>query len=69
MTKNTGALLYHVMKQRRFLKDAIRTAIQYRSGSVAGYHDNGNLQMTETRIYIGLNDSERKEQIHELKNM
>lgn len=50
MTKNTGALLYHVMKQRRFLKDAIRTAIQYRSGTVAGYHDNGNVQMTETRI-------------------
>ena len=65
MTKNTGALLYHVMKQRRFLKDAIRTAIQYRSGSVAGYHDNGNVQMTETRIYVGLNDSESRKQIHE----
>ena len=65
MTKNAGALLYHVMKQRRFLKDAIRTAVQRRSGSGAEPRDNGSVQMIETRIYVGLNDSESRKQILE----
>ena len=65
MSKNAGALLYHVMKQRRFLKDAIRTAVQRRSGSGAEPRDNGSVQMTETRIYVGLNDSESRKQILE----
>lgn len=63
--RNTAALLHHVMQQERLMKNAIRSAFGYRNDLTRSPDQGGNIQMTETRIYVGLNDAETREQIFE----
>ena len=50
-----GTCLYRILEEHKN-KSTHKTASSLQSGK---------LRMTETRIYIGLNDSQTKEQIHE----
>lgn len=63
--RNNAALLHHVMQQERLMKNAIRSAFGYRNDLTRSPDQGGNIQMTETRIYVGLNDAETREQIFE----
>lgn len=47
------------------MKNAIRSAFGYRNDLTRSPDQGGNIQMTETRIYVGLNDAETREQIFE----
>lgn len=53
--KNTEALL----RRRMIMKQGIKTDVD---GLRADADEDGRVQMTETRIYVGLNDSETKKQ-------
>ena len=59
--RNAGALLRHRMieEQKRFLRAAGRT------GDVSGREADESMQMTETRIYVGLNDAQTRKQAYE----
>ena len=65
--KDTALLLHHVMKQELAKKNQIiKSALTgQRSGLLPHTDGTGNVQMTETRIYIGLNDTEKREQLYE----
>ena len=65
--KNHGAALYRLLedRQKQLIKNIAPSRQNERSGSVPTPAASEKLHMTETRIYIGLNDAETKEQIHE----
>ena len=63
--RTTAALLNHVMLQKRFVKNAVRTAFGCRNDPDPSPDQRGNVQMTETRIYVGLNDAETRKQKYE----
>ena len=65
--KNHGAILYRLLedRQKQLIKNIAPSRQNERSGSVPTPAASEKLHMTETRIYIGLNDAETKEQIHE----
>ncbi len=56
--KNTAALLHHMMLTRH--KQILEAAARH-----ASEHLDEDVRMSETRIYVGLNDSETKEQKYE----
>lgn len=64
---NHGAFLYQLFEEyRKQWAEIINSSFpDERSGSAATPAASGKLQMTETRIYVGLNDSQTKEQKHE----
>ena len=64
---NHGALLYQLLEEyRKQLVEIIDPSFRdERSGSPATLPASEKLQMTETRIYIGLNDAQTKEQKYE----
>ena len=54
--QDARAITNHIMKmQRQMLEEAARTDISSKTGD-------GKMQMIETKIYVGLNDSETREQ-------
>ena len=56
--KNSAALLHHMMlAKRKRLLDALAKS--------AYGHSDENVQMSETRIYVGLNDAETRQQKYE----
>ncbi|MBR2590569.1 MAG: hypothetical protein IKE65_06560 [Clostridia bacterium] len=63
---NNGAILYQLWREHQ--KQVIGTVAQSvhdkHSGGTPMQAENEKLRMTETKIYIGLNDSQTKEQIH-----
>lgn len=65
--KNHGAVLYRLLEQYQKQSNNKNAAScqNKRSGSVPAPAVSEKLRMTETRIYIGLNDAQTKEQIHE----
>lgn len=65
--KNQGAVLYRLLKdrQKQLIKNTAPARQNGRFGSVPTPAVSEKLHMTETRIYIGLNDAQTKEQIHE----
>ena len=65
--KDTALLIRHVMKQEMAKQNQIiKAALSgQRSGLLPHTDGTGNMQMTETRVYIGLNDTERREQLYE----
>ena len=66
-SKNHGAILYRLLeaRQKQLIKKAAPSRRKKQSGSIQTPAASEKLQMTETRIYIGLNDAQSKEQIHE----
>ena len=64
---NHGAFLYQLFEEyRKQWAEIIDSSFpDERSGSAAPPAASGKLQMTETRIYVGLNDAQTKEQKHE----
>lgn len=56
--KNTAALLHHMMLKRH--KQLLESAVRHASG-----HEDEDVRMSETRIYVGLNDSETRQQKYE----
>lgn len=62
--KNPGALLYRTMNdyQKQFNERAVSSAKDERSEHTAQQAADERVLMTETRIYIGLNDTQTKEQ-------
>ena len=56
---NQRALLYHIIKDMR------EQRVNAFSGAELEQSDNEVIRMTETRIYIGLNDAETREQKYE----
>ena len=65
--KNRGSVLYRLLEQYQKQSNNKNAAAwqNERSGSVPAPAASEKLHMTETRIYIGLNDVATKEQIHE----
>lgn len=65
--KNHGAVLYRLLedRQKQLIKNTAPSRQNERPGRVPTPAAGEKLHMTETRIYIGLNDAETKEQIHE----
>lgn len=63
--RNTAALLHHVMRQKPHIKNVIQPVFGYRNDLTPSPDRGGNIQMTETRIYVGLNDAETREQKYE----
>ena len=65
--KNHGAILYRLLEeqQKQLIKNIAPSRQNGRSGGVPTPAASEKLHMTETRIYIGLNDAETKEQMHE----
>ena len=65
--KNHGAILYRLLEDRKkqLIKNNAPSRRNGRSGGVPAPAASKKLHMTETRIYIGLNDAQTKEQIHE----
>ena len=68
--ENTRALMLHIMKmkqQQHAIGDAIKRSITwYRQNNASEKAAKSDIvQMTETRIYIGLNDGETGEQLYE----
>ena len=65
--KNHGALLYQLLEeyQKQWAEIIAPSLRDERSGSTTTSPESEKLHMTETRIYIGLNDSQTKEQKHE----
>ncbi|MBQ6153504.1 MAG: hypothetical protein IJJ15_07150 [Ruminococcus sp.] len=64
---NHGALLYQLLEeyQKQLVETITPLLRDDRSGSTTTPTAGEKLQMTETRIYIGLNDAQTKEQKHE----
>ena len=64
---NYGALLYQLLEeyQKQWAEIIAPSLRDERSGSTTPPAASEKLQMTETRIYVGLNDSQTKEQKHE----
>ncbi len=60
-TENTRALLTHIIRmkqQQRVIGSAISRSIAWARNEKSGKSgEDGGVQMTETRIYIGLNDA------------
>ena len=63
--RNTAALLHHVMRKKPHIKNVIQPVFGYRNDLTSSPDRGGNIQMTETRIYVGLNDAETREQKYE----
>ena len=65
--KDHGAILYRLLedRQKQLIKNIAPSCQNEPSGSVPTPTASEKLHMTETRIYIGLNDAQTKEQIHE----
>ena len=66
-SKNHGAILYRLLedRQKQLIKKAAPARRNIQSGSIPAPTASKKLRMTETRIHIGLNDAQTKEQIHE----
>ena len=68
-TENTRALLTHIIRmkqQQRVIGSAISRSIAWARNEKSGKSgEDGGVQMTETRIYIGLNDADTGEQLFE----
>ena len=64
---NHGAILYRLLedRQKQLIKKAAPSRRNKQSGSIPTPAVSEKLHMTETRIYIGLNDAQTKEQTHE----
>ena len=58
--ENVGALIRHIISAKKDLY--ARTVTMRKSGSYQNTAADGKVMMTETRIYIGLNDSETRKQ-------
>lgn len=65
--KNHGAILYRLLEkqQKRLINKDATSCQDEQTDSIPISAADEKLQMTETRIYIGLNDAQSKEQIHE----
>ena len=65
--KNHGSLLYRLWEeyQKQVVESNAPARREKRSESPSMSGAGETLQMVETRIYIGLNDAQTKEQIHE----
>lgn len=65
--KNPGALLYRLWKEEQKQIGESKAPAQQEKGSESSSISGAGekLQMVENRIYIGLNDAQTKEQIHE----
>ena len=61
--KNQTALLHHIMRLKQ--ERAEKAALGLKNEPLSGQVDDGIVHMTETRIYVGLNDPETKEQKYE----
>ena len=66
-SKNHGAILFRLLeaRQKQLFKKAASSRRNKKSGKIPAPAASEKLHMTETRIYIGLNDAQSKEQIHE----
>ena len=66
-SKNHGAILYRLLeaRQNQLIKKAAPSRRNKQSGSIPTPATSKKIHMTETRIYIGLNDAQKKEQIYE----
>lgn len=64
---NHGAFLYQLLEeyQKQWAKIIAPSLRDERSGSTTTLPASEKLQLTETRIYVGLNDAQTKEQTHE----
>ena len=65
--KDAFALLQHVMAQKltrqgRFIDEAIKSVAGLRPEGKPAVGEDGKIRMTETRIYVGLNDGETRRQ-------
>ena len=60
--KNADALMHHIMRQRSASEECPVTASGRLPDESVQQHDCSNMQMTETRIYVGLNDSQTRKQ-------
>ena len=58
MNIHNAALIQHAIRQKLRARKAIGAA-------TASSAEDGKLQMTETRIYVGLNDAETRQQLFE----
>ena len=56
--ENARALIRYIMKQRQ----SIKALHEHRTDPFPEMNRDGNVKMTEHRIYIGLNDAETREQ-------
>ena len=64
LQKNAAALLQHrmIMKQNRLTEDTTRPGSGTLHDPQLNEHKNGKVHMTETKIYVGLNDAETRKQ-------
>ena len=64
LQKNAAALLQHrmIMKQNRLTEDTTRPGFGTLHDPQLNEHKNGKVHMTETKIYVGLNDAETRKQ-------
>ena len=62
--RHAAALMYHVMRRKLAKqKQLLEAALAGRRSDLQPDRENAeNVQMTETRIYVGLNDAETREQ-------
>ena len=67
LQNDTALLIHHVMRQELAKQNQIIKAALtgQRSGLRPPADGTGTMQMTETRVHIGLNDAERREQLYE----
>ena len=65
--RNADALIHHIMVQSHYLNNSIRPLSGLRPDSQPDSKEDGSVQMSETKIYVGLNDSETREQKYETK--
>ena len=56
---NVRALMCYVMKRKQHFAKALQ---EHRTNPFSNINKDGNVKMTEHRIYIGLNDTETREQ-------
>lgn len=65
--RNADIFMHHMMrqKQKQLIHASRLMASGLMGGSVSENAENENVRMSETRIYIGLNDADTKQQIYE----
>lgn len=65
--QNHGAIIYRLLEeqQKQFINKNATSCRNEQTDSIPIPSADEKQQMTETRIYIGLNDSQTREQIHE----